>query len=90
MQVKLGLIVILSKLWDSIVLGAFLFSYFVWLNQNIFVIYYCVCLYFAHLPVGSTLLFVVDRVGHKNSGFGYHSGADGHLQFSIPKTICRV
>lgn len=29
-------------------------------------------------------------VGHKNSGFGYHSGADGHLQFSIPKTICRV
>jgi len=26
-------------------------------------------------------------VGHKNSGFGYHSGKDGCLQFSIPKTI---
>jgi len=27
------------------------------------------------------------RVGHKHSGFGYHSGVDGCLQFSIPKTI---
>ena len=26
-------------------------------------------------------------VGHKHSGFGYHSGVDGCLQFSIPKTI---
>jgi len=26
-------------------------------------------------------------VGHKQSGFGYHSGVDGCLQFSIPKTI---
>jgi len=26
-------------------------------------------------------------VGHKHSGFGYHSGMDGCLQFSIPKTI---
>mmetsp|Transcript_18801 Transcript_18801/g.46672 ORF Transcript_18801/g.46672 Transcript_18801/m.46672 type:complete len:519 (+) Transcript_18801:49-1605(+) len=26
-------------------------------------------------------------VGHKASGFGYHSGFDGCLQFSIPKTI---
>jgi len=26
-------------------------------------------------------------VGHKQSGFGYHSGMDGCLQFSIPKTI---
>jgi hypothetical protein len=28
-----------------------------------------------------------DRVGHKNSGFGFHSGVDGFHQFSIPKTI---
>jgi acyl-CoA reductase-like NAD-dependent aldehyde dehydrogenase len=27
------------------------------------------------------------RVGHKHSGFGFHSGADGFHQFSIPKTI---
>lgn len=26
-------------------------------------------------------------VGHKHSGFGFHSGFDGCLQFSIPKTI---
>lgn len=26
-------------------------------------------------------------VGHKHSGFGFHSGADGFHQFSIPKTI---
>mmetsp|Transcript_19182 Transcript_19182/g.40377 ORF Transcript_19182/g.40377 Transcript_19182/m.40377 type:complete len:466 (+) Transcript_19182:389-1786(+) len=26
-------------------------------------------------------------VGHKQSGFGFHSGVDGCLQFSIPKTI---
>eukprot|EP00536_Pseudo-nitzschia_multiseries_P008568 jgi/Psemu1/241326/estExt_Genewise1.C_2190023 len=26
-------------------------------------------------------------VGHKHSGFGFHSGVDGCLQFSIPKTI---
>jgi succinate-semialdehyde dehydrogenase/glutarate-semialdehyde dehydrogenase len=26
-------------------------------------------------------------VGHKNSGFGYHSGVDGFHQFSIPKTL---
>lgn len=29
-------------------------------------------------------------VGHKQSGFGYHSGVDGALQFSIPKSIVRV
>lgn len=26
-------------------------------------------------------------VGHKNSGFGYHSGIDGFHQFSIPKSL---
>lgn len=26
-------------------------------------------------------------VGHANSGFGYHSGADGWRQFSVPKSI---
>jgi acyl-CoA reductase-like NAD-dependent aldehyde dehydrogenase len=26
-------------------------------------------------------------VGHKGSGFGYHSGADGWRQFSVPKSI---
>eukprot|EP01043_Picozoa_sp_COSAG02_P039763 COSAG02_NODE_3162_length_7248_cov_147.217793_6_plen_467_part_00 len=26
-------------------------------------------------------------VGHKASGFGYHSGADGWRQFSVPKTL---
>jgi len=26
-------------------------------------------------------------VGHKGSGFGYHSGADGYRQFSVPKSI---
>lgn len=26
-------------------------------------------------------------VGHKHSGFGYHSGVDGNRQFSVPKTI---
>lgn len=26
-------------------------------------------------------------VGHKRSGFGYHSGADGWRQFSTPKSI---
>jgi len=26
-------------------------------------------------------------VGHKQSGFGYHSGEEGCLQFSIPKTL---
>jgi acyl-CoA reductase-like NAD-dependent aldehyde dehydrogenase len=28
-------------------------------------------------------------VGHKQSGYGYHSGYAGFLQFSIPKTIVR-
>ena len=27
------------------------------------------------------------RVGHKQSGYGYHSGVDGFHQFSIPKTL---
>jgi acyl-CoA reductase-like NAD-dependent aldehyde dehydrogenase len=26
-------------------------------------------------------------VGHKGSGFGYHSGADGWRQFSLPKSL---
>lgn len=26
-------------------------------------------------------------VGHKNSGFGYHSGEEGFHQFSVPKTL---
>ncbi|KAL3905486.1 MAG: hypothetical protein SGARI_004437, partial [Bacillariaceae sp.] len=26
-------------------------------------------------------------VGHKHSGFGFHSGFDGFLNFSIPKSI---
>jgi len=26
-------------------------------------------------------------VGHKGSGFGFHSGADGYRQFSVPKSI---
>ena len=26
-------------------------------------------------------------VGHKGSGFGYHSGADGWRQFSVPKSL---
>ena len=26
-------------------------------------------------------------VGHKNSGYGYHSGYQGFLQFSLPKTL---
>ena len=26
-------------------------------------------------------------VGHKESGFGYHSGKDGYKQFSVPKSI---
>lgn len=26
-------------------------------------------------------------VGHKNSGFGYHSGMDGFRQFSVPKSL---
>ena len=26
-------------------------------------------------------------VGHKRSGFGYHSGADGWRQFSTPKSL---
>ena len=26
-------------------------------------------------------------VGHKGSGFGYHSGFDGWRQFSVPKSI---
>ena len=25
--------------------------------------------------------------GHKGSGFGYHSGADGWRQFSVPKSF---
>jgi hypothetical protein len=33
------------------------------------------------------LLASLLRVGHKHSGFGFHSGADGFHQFSIPKTI---
>ena len=31
--------------------------------------------------------FVQLRVGHKQSGYGYHSGVDGFHQFSIPKTL---
>jgi acyl-CoA reductase-like NAD-dependent aldehyde dehydrogenase len=38
----------------------------------------------ASLHTTNTLSF---RVGHKSSGFGYHSGIDGFHQFSIPKTI---
>jgi len=26
-------------------------------------------------------------VGHKGSGFGYHSGPDGWRQFSLPKSL---
>jgi acyl-CoA reductase-like NAD-dependent aldehyde dehydrogenase len=26
-------------------------------------------------------------VGHKNSGFGYHSGVEGFSNFSVPKTV---
>ena len=26
-------------------------------------------------------------VGHKGSGFGYHSGADGWRQFSVPRSL---
>jgi acyl-CoA reductase-like NAD-dependent aldehyde dehydrogenase len=26
-------------------------------------------------------------VGHKSSGFGYHSGPEGFHQFSIPKSL---
>jgi hypothetical protein len=26
-------------------------------------------------------------VGHKGSGFGFHSGLDGWRQFSVPKTV---
>ena len=26
-------------------------------------------------------------VGHKSSGFGYHSGKDGWRQFSVPKSL---
>ena len=29
-------------------------------------------------------------VGHKRSGFGYHSGSDGWRQFSLPKSLVGV
>ena len=32
-------------------------------------------------------LLPMDRVGHKHSGFGFHSGIDGFHQFSIPKSL---